>query len=59
MNRDDRVEFCAHWSSFFGMKGTVVATKPFLMVLLDGDRHPVRVGDREVRPLEPQPAVTP
>lgn len=49
MRKDDRVEFHAMWSSFFGLRGKVVSTTPRLMVLIDGDRHPVAVGDREVR----------
>ncbi len=46
----DRVRVVAAWSSFVGMSGVVTATRPHLMVRLDGDRHPIRVSDSEVMP---------
>lgn len=55
MRVGDKVWFFAQWSSFHGLTGEVTVITPRLMVLIDGDRHPVAVGDREVRPLDPQP----
>ncbi len=46
----DRVRVIAAWSSFVGMSGVVTATRPHLMIRLDGDRMPIRVSDREVIP---------
>ena len=47
-----RVEFVATWSSFVGMLGTIVQVRPHLMVRLDDDPRPIRVGDREVLLIE-------
>jgi hypothetical protein len=46
-----RVLFIAVWSSFRGKRGHVHATDP-LMVVMDDDPKPIRVGTREVIPLE-------
>lgn len=35
------------------MRGEVKSITPHLMVQLDGDRFPIRFGDREVRRYEP------
>jgi hypothetical protein len=57
MRPGDRVIVTAQWSSFFGMKGAVAAVRPHLMILVDGDSYPIRVGPKEVtedeRPTEP------
>ena len=37
----------AQWSSFHGQRGRVTQREP-LMVLLDGERQPMRFGEREV-----------
>jgi len=44
----DRIRFVAHWSSFHGMRGVVQQLRPHVMVLIDGDTYPIRVGEREV-----------
>ncbi len=44
----DRVRVTAAWSSFVGMAGVVKQVQPHLMILLDGDRMPIRVGEREI-----------
>jgi hypothetical protein len=44
----DRVSVNAHWSSFYGMRARVVETRPVLMILIDGDRLPIRVGEQEI-----------
>lgn len=43
----------APWSSFRGQRGRVTQREP-LMVLLDGERQPMRFGAREVV-QEPEP----
>lgn len=43
MNVGDRVRVSALWSEFWGMNGVVTQTEPCVMVLLDGDRYPIRV----------------
>lgn len=48
-----RVIVSANWSSFYGMAGEVIQTSPHLMVRLDGDKFPMRFGEREVSP-EPE-----
>jgi hypothetical protein len=49
------VEFVARWSSFFGMRGRVVQVDPFPMITVGDDPRPIRVGAREVIPVdEPQ-----
>ncbi len=48
----DRVLVFAHWSSFYQQRGTVAQTKPHLMVRIDGDSLPLRMGEREVVRLE-------
>lgn len=50
-----RIIVTAQWSSFYGMKGTVNATSPHLMITIDGDTYPIRMGAREVAPLETAP----
>ena len=47
-----RVVVTARWSSFHTMKGRVTSTTPHLMILIDHDVHPIRVGDREVALVE-------
>ena len=59
MRPGDRVVFTAQWSSFYGMRGAVAAVRPNMMVLLDGDSHPIRVGPKEVTSDEPtEPSLT-
>lgn len=48
----DRVRVTATWSSFVGMAGRVTATRPHIMVILDGDRLPIRVTEREIARLD-------
>jgi len=48
MRVGDRVLFTAMWSSFFGMKGRVEQLTPHIMVRIDGDSYPIRVGSREI-----------
>ena len=52
MKKGDRVLVTAHWSSFYRMQGVVKQTKPHVMVLLDGDQHPMRLDDCSLRTLE-------
>ena len=54
MRVGDRVVVTAMWSSFHTMKGRVVATAPHLMILIDHDVHPIRVGEREVAIISDQ-----
>jgi hypothetical protein len=49
----DLVCVAAQWSSFYGMKGKVTAIAPHLMILIHGDKYPIRVGEREVVVEEP------
>ncbi len=46
---NDRVLVTAVWSSFRGMRGTVTQVKPYLMVRLDGDTHPLRIEEPSVK----------
>ncbi len=48
MTVEGRIVVIARWSSFYGMHGKVTQTTPYLMVLIDGDTYPIRVGEREV-----------
>ncbi len=48
MRRGDRVEVVASWSTFRGMRGRVDSVAPYLMVVLDDDPRPVRMGETEV-----------
>jgi hypothetical protein len=48
----DRVLVFAQWSSFYRMNGTVEATKPRLMVRIDGDSYPIAMGERECIRIE-------
>lgn len=48
----DRVLVFAYWSSFYKMAGTVTQVAPYLMVRVDGDSYPIRMGDRECVRLE-------
>lgn len=52
MSPGDRIQVIADWSSFFGTKGTITATVPRLMVVLDDDPRPIAVGEREIAPAE-------
>ncbi len=54
----DRVVVTAQWSSFVGMRGLVVAVTPHLMVLIDGDAYPIRMGEREVTRERVEPTWT-
>ncbi len=58
MYRGDRVLVTAMWSTYVGMYGVVTATSPHLMIKLDGDRLPIRVGDREVSRSDAELAMT-
>ncbi len=49
----DPVIVTAHWSSFRGMRGRVTQTSPHLMILIERDTYPIRVGVREVTVDEP------
>jgi len=44
----DLVLFVAPWNTFKGQRGRVTATTPHFMVLVDGDRLPMRFDVREV-----------
>lgn len=44
----ERVIGVAPWSSFRGKRGVVTQTEPFLMVRVDEDERPIRMGDGEV-----------
>lgn len=46
-----RVEVIASWSSFRGMRGRVVQTDPFLMVVFDDDPRPMRIEEPTVIPV--------
>lgn len=58
MKVGDRVVVVAMWSSFHTMKGRVTALTPHLMIIIDHDLHPIRVGEREIALLEPAPVTT-
>ncbi len=47
----DRVKVTAQWSSFHGLTGVVTQTRPHIMMLIDDDRLPIRVIEREVTRL--------
>lgn len=49
----DRVRVVAHWSTFVGMGGLVTQVTPWLMVRLDGDKHPLRIEEPSVVLDEP------
>ena len=51
--KGDRVLFVALWSSFAGMRGTVTATVPHVMVRIDNDAYDIRVGVKEIAVDEP------
>ncbi len=44
----DRVLVFAFWHTFRGARGRVTQVKPYLMVLLDGDRYPMRIEEGAV-----------
>ncbi len=48
----DRVLIFAQWSSFYRKHGTVTQTAPYLMVRVDDDTYPMRMGERECVRLE-------
>lgn len=48
MKVGDRIVVTALWSSFHTMKGAIVSMSPHLMVLIDHDMRPIRMGEREV-----------
>lgn len=50
-SREERVLVFASYNSFRGQRGTVTQRKPYLMVLLDGERSPMRFNEREIVPL--------
>lgn len=50
MKLGEPVIFVADWSSFVGKRGHVTQVHPFVMVVLDDDPRPIRVGEREVVP---------
>ncbi len=41
--------------SFYRQRGTVTSTRPYLMVRVDGDTYPMRMGERECVRLEERP----
>lgn len=53
MRVGERVRFVAAWSSFYGMTGAIVQMQPHIMILIDRDKHPIRVGEREIAVDEP------
>jgi hypothetical protein len=54
----DRIVVTAQWSSFYRMRGIVVAVTPHLMVLIDDDAYPIRMGEREVTRESVEPTWT-
>lgn len=48
----DRVFLIGFANSFSGRRGTVVSLQPCLMVLVDGETHPMRFSDREIASIE-------
>ena len=54
----DRVHVVEPWSSFRGMRGTVTQVRPYIMILIDGDRLPIRVGEREIAREANDPSLT-
>lgn len=52
MKRGDAVLVVAPWSSFHGMRGEVTQAEPHVMVLLDGETKPLRMGATEIIPAE-------
>lgn len=49
VKRDRVIVFAAH-NSFRGQRGRVVQREPFIMVLLDGERLPMRFEPNEIVP---------
>lgn len=48
MKVGDRIVVTAMWSCFHTMKGRVVQLEPHLMIIIDHDKYPIRVGVHEV-----------
>ena len=53
MRIGDPVRVTAAWSPFYGYRGTVTQVTPHLMIRIEGDSYPIRVGEREVVREEP------
>lgn len=53
MRVKDRVRVTAAWSSFYGMRGRVTQVEPHIMIIIEGDVQPIRVGEREIVLDEP------
>jgi hypothetical protein len=48
MKVGSRVLITAGWSSFHHRRGVITQLDPYLMVLLDGEAKPLRMGVREL-----------
>ncbi len=57
MRPGDRVRVVAPWSSFKDQRGELVTTEPHVMVRIDGDSYPIRMGRGEVV-REPEEVLT-
>lgn len=53
----DRVVVTAMWSTFHTMKGRITQLEPHLMIIIDHDKYPIRVGAQEIALVESE-AVT-
>jgi hypothetical protein len=51
-----RVLITAGWSSFHHRRGVITQIEPFIMVLLEGERKPLRMGHREFI-ADPEPSL--
>lgn len=58
MTINQRVRVVSEWSSFCGMTATVTATHPHLMITVDDDPRPIRVGANEIVPIPDEPQHT-
>ncbi len=44
----DRVLVVAGWSTFYGQRGRITSYEPRTMVLIDGEKKPMRFGESEI-----------
>ena len=58
MKLGDPIVVTAHWSSFYKMHGKVTQLTPHVMVKLEGDLFPIRVGEREIAVVERDEHIT-
>ena len=56
MKIGDRVQVVALWSSFHTMKGRITQLEPVLMIVIDHDKYPIRVGAQEIALVESEAA---